>query len=162
MKLYYIIIPLIAIAVAGLGSLLTNTGLTPATDSVLSWYQTIQKPNWTPAGSIIGVVWTTIFILTAISALIVWTKAPRDSRLTWIAVLFLVNAAFNVLWSFLFFNQHLLAVSIFEAALLGLSVMALIILIWPISRWASILLIPYAGWVIFATYLTYSVWLLNK
>jgi len=41
-------------------------------------------------------------------------------------------------------------------------VIGLMILIWPVSRLAAGLLIPYAGWVAFATYLSYIIWSLNK
>ena len=156
MKLNYIIIPLIAILTAGIGSLLTSGGM--------NWYKSINLPSWTPAGSIIGAVWTTIFILSAASALIVWNISSNtgQSRLSWIAGVFIANAVLNIFWSYLFFNQHIIAPAIFEAGILGLSVIALIVLIWPISELAALLLFPYAGWVCFATYLTYSVWLLNR
>lgn len=154
MKLNYIIIPLVTFLTALLGSLLTSGGM--------NWYKTIGKPSWTPDGSLIGTVWTIIFILATISALIVFNKIPHDSRFKWIIAIFILNAVLNVLWSFLFFNQHLLGPAIFEAGLLGLSVLALIISIWPGSHLAASLLIPYAAWVFFATFLTYKVWSLNS
>lgn len=155
MKPNYLIIPLITIITASLGSWLTNRGLA-------TWYQTIKLPDWTPAGSVIGTVWTMIFVLSTISALIVWNRHYKGKNFWLIIVFFLINAGLNVLWSFLFFEAHLIGLAIFEAGLLGLSVIVLIILIWPLSVWAAILLLPYAFWVSFATYLTYNVWLLNK
>jgi len=156
MKLNYIIIPLITLGVAGLGSWLTSSGM--------DWYEAINLPGWTPAGGVIGTAWTIIFILATISALLVWNKKDKgsDIRRRWIVVLFLVNAFLNVFWSYLFFNQHLIGPAVWEAGLLGLSVLVLIILIWPLYRWAAILLMPYLGWVCFATYLTYAVWWLNR
>ncbi len=154
MKLNYLIIPLITFLVSVTGSRLTSGGM--------DWYKTIKLPAWTPPGSVIGFVWTTIFILSTISALIVWNKFSRNKRFAWIIGLFLINAGLNVLWSFLFFNQHLIGWSVIEAGLLGLSVIGLIILIGPISRLAAWLLAPYAAWVSFATYLTYIIWTLNK
>ena len=64
MKLNYIIIPLIAFLTATIGSFFTGTGM--------DWYETINLPEWTPPGYIIGIVWTIIFVLTAVSALFVW------------------------------------------------------------------------------------------
>lgn len=154
MKWNFILIPLAVIVVAGFGSLLTGGGM--------EWYRSIKLPSWTPPGSIIGTVWTIIFILTAVSAIIFWSKAPHDSRFWAVVAIFILNGLLNVLWSYLFFNQHLLGAATVEAALLDLSVIALIILIWPISRLASALLFPYAAWVAFATYLTYIVSSLNK
>lgn len=154
MRLNYIVIPLVTLGVAWLGNWLTSGGM--------EWYKTIKLPAWTPPGSVIGFAWTIIFILSTISALIVWNKFSHDKRFAWIIGLFLINAGLNVFWSFLFFNQHLIGWAVIEAGLLGLSVIGLIILIGPISRLAAWLLVPYAAWVAFATYLTYIIWALNK
>jgi tryptophan-rich sensory protein len=153
MKLNYFIIPLITIVTAWLGSYLTSGGMT--------WYKTINLSVWIPSGAFIGAVWTVLFILATISALIVWNSEISDERLALIVIVFILNALLNVGWSLLFFNLHFIGWAVLEAGILGLSVLALIILIWPISALASVLLIPYAIWVAFATYLTYSVYLLN-
>jgi len=154
MKLNYILIPIYAFLVATIGGWLTNTGM--------DWYKTIKLPSFTPPGAIIGAVWTTIFILSAISALIVWNMALHNNRFWLIIGIFILNGIINVTWSLLFFNQHFLFTSIIDAAFIGVSVIALILLIWPLSRPASFLLFPYAGWVSFATYLNYLIWTLNK
>ena len=154
MKLNYFVIPLIVLAVAWLGGQLIGSGMT--------WYRTIKLPSFTPPGSIIGLVWTIVFILSAISAIIFWNKTAADNRFYWIIAIFIANAILNIAWSYLFFNQHLLGLATIEAAILDLSVIALIILLWPISKISAGLLVPYAGWAAFATYLTYLVWSLNK
>ena len=154
MKVNYIIIPLITILVVLTGSLLTGWGM--------SWYHNLNLMSWTPAGSLIGMVWTILFILSLISVLIVYNKTNRDSAFWLIMILFAVNAALNMTWTFLFFVLHFLSLAIIEAFILGLSVVALIILIWPRAKLPAVLLIPYAGWVFFATYLSYNIWLLNK
>jgi tryptophan-rich sensory protein len=153
-KTNYIVIPLVVVAVAVLGGFLTAGGM--------GWYKTISLPSWTPSGTFISVVWTIIFILSAISALIVWNKTPRGTRFKWTAVVFIANAVLNTGWTLLFFKLHFLGTSVWEAGVLGVSVVALIILIWPRARFAAALLIPYVAWVFFATYLTYAVWVLNS
>ncbi|MFA6552425.1 MAG: TspO/MBR family protein [Candidatus Paceibacterota bacterium] len=153
MKINYIFIPLITIATAWIGNYLTFGGM--------AWYKTINLPSWTPPGFIIGTVWTILFILAAISAIIVWNAEMPDEKLALIVIFFVVNALLNIGWSLLFFNLHLIGASVFEAGFLGLSVLALVIFIWPVSVLAAALLIPYFLWVSFATYLTYSVWIIN-
>jgi len=154
MKLNYIIIPLIVLATSLLGSLFTNKGM--------EWYNTLKLPSITPPGSVIGAVWTVIFILSAISAIIVWNKAKHDNIFWIIIAIFIVNALLNALWSYLFFYQGLLLAPIIEMIVLNLTTLALIILIWPISKLASALLIPYFIWVSFATYLATTIWQINK
>ncbi|MFA5022470.1 MAG: TspO/MBR family protein [Patescibacteria group bacterium] len=153
MKINYIIIPLLTLVTAVLGSIFTSQGMI--------WYKTLDLPNFTPSGSVIGLVWTVIFTLAAISALLVWNQ-KTNNRHWLILVFFLFNAALNILWSYLFFEKHLINLAIWEAWLLEVSVLVLVFLTWPISKVASALLWPYAIWVMFATYLTYSVWLLNR
>ncbi len=154
MKLHYIIIPLITLLTATLGGNVTTKGM--------EWYKTINLPPWTPPGSLIGIVWSIIFILATISAITFWNKSPRNSRFLIIILIFLINAVLNFGWSYLFFGLHKLNLAILESALLGASVFVLIFLIWPVSKLASILLLPYGFWVSFATYLTYAVSSLNK
>lgn len=138
---------------AWLGGMITSAGM--------DWYETINLPDFTPSGYVIGTVWTIIFILAAISALIVWNRFPRGRRFNWIIGVFLVNAFLNVFWSYLFFGEHLLGLAIWEAGILAFSVALLIVVLRPFSRLAAILLYPYLFWVVFATYLTYTVWTLN-
>lgn len=153
LKLSYIIIPVIVFLTAVIGSYFTGTGMV--------WYQTINLPDWTPSGFFIGLVWTFIFILSAVSALIVWNKTEKNKKFWLIISVFLINAALNIFWSYLFFNQELIGAAFFEAILLDLTVFILICLIWPVSKLASILLIPYASWVAFASFLTFVIWTMN-
>lgn len=156
-NLSYVVIPLIVVLVAVFGGLITSNGM--------SWYDSINLPSWTPGGEIIGLVWTVIFILSAIAALLVWNSKWRykdQLRFNKIIIWFLINIGLNLGWSFIFFNRHLIFIAIEEAVLLGLSVVRIIWLSWPVDRRVAYLLLPYAIWTAFATYLTYNVWLLNK
>lgn len=153
LKPNHVVIPLMTVATISVGSWITSAGM--------SWYKTIKLPAFTPPGSLIGTVWTVLFILATISALIVWNKAV-DGRRKLIGFAFVLNILLNVGWSALFFGLHLIGPAMYEAVLLGVSVLALMILIWPVSKPASWLLAPYLAWVSFATFLTYSIWFINK
>jgi len=154
LKPNHIIIPLITIAVSVGGSLMTTPDLI--------WYDTLNMPSWQPPKFIFGPVWTTIYILTMSSALLVWNdkKAEKATKRT-IMWMFAINAFLNVLWSYIFFVRHDLLVAVWGAGLLGLSVLLLMLLIKPISKKAMWLLAPYLFWVTFATYLSYTIYMLN-
>lgn len=162
-KLNYVVIPLLVLAVSGAGGALTTLGRT-----VDTWYQTLTLPAWAPGSTVISSAWTIIFILSAISLLIAWNKTRGQLRIK-IALLFFINAAVNVLWSWLFFVQHELLLAFFDALLILLTVLALIYLLRRAGkeagdrslRWAAIALFPYAGWVTLASYLTYMIYVLN-
>jgi len=155
LKPNYFIIPLITIATALLGSLLTNIGM--------SWYDaTLIRPELTPPKIAFPIAWTTIFILTALSALIFWNKSGKKVKMKkWISIIFLINAILNILWTFLFFYSQAIEAALVEMIFLEATVLTLIFLIWKISKTAACLLLPYFIWVGFATYLTYEIVRLN-
>lgn len=125
------------------------------------WYDALNKPAWQPPNWVFGPVWTAIFILSAISAILIWNTRPRTGLTYWIIAAFILNGILNVAWSALFFGSKLIYPAIFDAGLICLSVVVIMILAWPISRLASLLLVPYAGWAAFATYLTAVIHRLN-
>ncbi len=125
------------------------------------WYDRLVKPPWQPPNWVFGPVWTAIFILSAISAILIWNTRPRTGFTYWIMAAFILNGVLNAAWSALFFGNKLICPAIFDAGLICLSVIVIMILAWPISRLASLLLIPYAAWTAFATYLTWAIHRLN-
>jgi len=149
----YFLIPVLIFLSAYCGGIITNRGM--------NWYKKLKLPSFTPPGYFIGFVWTIIFILLAVS-IIIASLDLSGNVLLWLVALFILNLIMNFLWSELFFGRHLIGLAVIESLLLEFSVLALIIYIWPISVLAAALLFPYAGWVGFATGLTYVIWLLNK
>ena len=151
--IHYVIIPAIVFGVAWVGTFFTRQGIT--------WYQTLSLPWWTPPDRIIQGAWTTIFILIAVSLIMLWNRRTDEHCHCAIFNVFVANGIFNVVWSALFFVLHDVGVAVLVALLLALSAYALIILLRPISRTASWLLAPYALWATFATYLNYVIWQMN-
>lgn len=163
----YVVIPLITVAVAVIGSIFTSLGM--------PWYNNeLIKPALTPPDWIFPVAWNIIFILTTVSALITWNKRYVESRyllvfhkkevdviFLFVVGLFIANAIFNVLWSLLFFTLHQISLALFEMIILEITIVLIMVLLWKRSKIASLLLLPYAGWVGFATYLTLQIVLLN-
>jgi tryptophan-rich sensory protein len=164
MKSSYIVIPILTIFTATLGSAFTQGGML--------WYKLIlHVPPWTPSGTIIGIVWTVLYVLATISAIIVWNYRTVDLQMS-LEVTgrayrrkaiggFVANALLNASWSFAFFTLHLVWLSIFIAALLAVSVLYIMMNAFPISAKAALLLLPYFLWASFATYLNYSIYIIN-
>lgn len=154
MKINYLIIPLITIVVGYLGNIITNQGLD-------SWYYNLNLPNIAPAGWFIGLMWSIIYVLTTISALIVWNKLKKDKDFKLIISLFIVNAFLNWFWTYLFFGMNLIYTALLEMIILNIINLWLIVILRKKNLLASVLLIPYFIWVSFATYLTYLILTLN-
>lgn len=153
-KLNYLVIPLVTILVAFFGNYFTAQGLN-------GWYDQLIKPQWTPSGGFIGGMWTFLYMLVTGVVLIFWNKFKRAKHFKVIIGLFILNAILNATWSMLFFDFNLLFTSLIHIIILNLTIIALIVLIWPESKKLSVALIPYIGWVSVATALNYSIWVLN-
>jgi len=95
-----------------------------------------------------------------IAAWLVWRA--DSSRATGAALtLFLVQLAFNALWTWLFFAWNQGALAFADIMLLWLLVVATLVCFWRIRPLAGALLIPYLLWVSFAAALNFSLWQLN-
>jgi len=141
-----------AILVAVLGGTITDLG---------PWYESLRKPDWQPPGPAFGVIWTTIYSLTAIAAVLAWQRAPKGPEREWLVGLFALNGFLNILWSLLFFRLHRPDWSLIEVCLLWLSIVSLIIFTARHSRFAGVLLAPYLVWVSLASVLNFDVVRLN-
>ncbi len=152
-KLNYLIIPLFVIITASAASYFADVGR--------AWYKTINLPQWTPSNTIMVIAWIIIFILTSLSVLIIWNKYSSVKSFGVIIALFVLNALLNVGWNILFFTQQQIGLAFIHAIVLAANVIILIALIWKFSPYTACLLFPYSVWVIFATVLTFNVWMLN-
>lgn len=141
----------VAFAAGGLGSLATIP-------NIPTWYAQLEKPPLLPPNEIFGPVWSVLYLLMGIALFLIWTS-PNKKKLAYAA--FFAQLVLNTLWSFVFFGLH--------QPWLGLIVILLLIgaIIWTmyefkrISKTATWLFIPYLLWVLFATYLTVGVAILN-
>lgn len=131
-----------------------------ATMSAGSFYSQLVRPGWAPPGWLFGPVWTALFIMMGIAAWLVWRIGGfRGARAA--LSLFLVQLAFNALWSWLFFSWQLGAAAFVEIVLLWVLILATMTAFWRIRPLAGALLAPYLLWVTFASVLTFSVWRMN-
>lgn len=124
------------------------------------WYRELKKPSWQPPDWAFGPIWTTILGLAAWSAVIAWNAAAPDQQRT-VIILFATNAVFHFLWSPLFFKARRPDWALIEVVFLWASLVALIAGLWPISPFASALIVPYLVWVSIAAYLNWTIVQLN-
>jgi translocator protein len=68
---------------------------------------------------------------------------------------------FNAAWSWLMFGEHNIELAFYDLAAMWLSIVAFILLAWPIDYRASVLFLPYLVWTTYAGALNWEVWRLN-
>jgi tryptophan-rich sensory protein len=150
---HWVVAGFVAVCVAGLGGALTNIG---------EWYFDLAKPSWQPPDWLFGPAWTLIFICAVFAGVKGWRAAGNSRTRTLLLLLFLANAVLNVLWSLLFFHRQRPDLALLEVPLLWATILALIVLLWPRSRAAAVLLLPYLAWVSFAAVLNFTIVQLNQ
>jgi translocator protein len=139
-------------AVSFLGQMLTDLG---------PWYQALKQPEWKPPDWAFGVIWSSIFVLIGIAGVLAWRRASHPAQRVQILALFFLNSIFHVIWSLLFFTMKRPDWALIELVFLWLSIAALILTFWKISRLASLLMVPYITWVTIAGFLNYANIVLN-
>lgn len=126
------------------------------------WYATLNKPAIAPPGWIIGVVWTTLFLLIGISLYLVWTSGNQDKKLMRNAVgVFIWQMVLNIWWSVIFFGIQSPFFALIEIAFLWVAILFTIIYFYRVSFKAGLLLLPYIFWVSFAAVLNFIFWRMN-
>lgn len=126
-----------------------------------TWYATLNKPSFNPPNWIFAPVWTTLYILMAISFWLIWKNNIDASIKNRAMLFFVIQLILNFFWSIIFFHFHLLGVAFIEIILMWLFILFSIISFYPISKIAGYLLIPYLCWVSFASVLNFAIWKLN-
>jgi tryptophan-rich sensory protein len=125
-----------------------------------SFYSQLVQPGWAPPPGIFGPVWTVLYTLMGIAAWLVWRSGGFGSNRQALT-LFLLQLAFNALWSWLFFTWNLGVLAVADILVLWALIMATLVFFWRVRPLAGALLIPYLLWVSFASVLNVSLWQLN-
>ena len=141
-----------ATCVAALGAAATDIG---------PWYQRLHEPALKPPDWLFGPAWTLIYALTAVAGVLSWHNAGNADMRRRILLLFATNALLNVGWSELFFSARRPDWALIEVVPFWLSIVVLAAAVWPASRRASLVLLPYVAWVAFAGWLNLRVVQLN-
>lgn len=125
-----------------------------------NWYAALAKPSWTPPGWLFGPVWTLLYAAMGVSAWILWRNRSRPGARRALAC-FGVQLALNFAWTPVFFGLHRPGLAAAVIVTLLAMIVATVAASWRVSRAAALLLLPYAGWVGFASCLNVAIWLLN-
>ena len=151
----YVISIAIALGVGALSSLLTKGNM--------NLYDYIVKPPLSPPMIVFPIVWSILFILMGISSAMVFVNRENNKEAARSALLtYAFQLAVNFFWSIIFFNMKAYLFAFIWILLLLALILIMIIQFRKVSKTAAYLQIPYLLWVIFAAYLTFMVYFLNR
>lgn len=148
-----------ALIIALLIPLLTGMLSAALTAEGMAAYKTMNKPPLAPPAWLFPVAWTILYLMMGLSSYYIAVSSAEGKFM--LLLLYALHLALNFWWSIIFFNLEN-----FLLAFLCLITMLCIVILcavrfFPISRIASLLLIPYVLWLIFAAYLNMGAYILN-
>lgn len=124
------------------------------------WYESLIKPPFVPSDVIFAPVWTILYLMIAISFIFYFIKKQEHKNLGYIY--FFIQLILNLLWAPSFFYLKNIVLALVVIIFLDIFVFLTIKKFYSISKIASMILIPYFLWIIFATYLNLGYLILNK
>ena len=152
--LSWIVFVAICFCAAAIGSVFTAS-------SVKTWYPGLLKPAGTPPPWVFGPVWSTLYLLMATAAWLLWRqRSEQDVRLA--LALFFAQLVLNAAWSFIFFGLRRPGAALVEILILLVAIALTATSFVMSSRLAFWLMTPYIGWAAYATYLNFGIWRMNR
>lgn len=105
-----------------------------------------------PPGIVFGIVWPILYIMVGLS----WYYAKTEYTSA-ISIMFMINLMLNYLWVYLYSCRCNKLYALWDIVLMIVSTLGLIIYLTKVNIVSSMLLIPYFGWLLFASMLNYSI-----
>lgn len=131
------------------------------TSAIPTWYAGLVKPVLNPPSWVFGPVWTVLYVLMGIAAFLVWKQGWHRKGVKMALGVFGAQLVANTLWSILFFGVRTPFYALINILVLWVLIVVTIALFYRLSKPSAYLLVPYALWVSFATYLNYMIYVLN-
>lgn len=123
--------------------------------AIPTWYQSLNKPFFSPPNWIFAPVWTLLYVLMGYSLYLVWIKKA-------IPTVFWVQLILNGFWSIIFFGMKNPTLALVDIVALWIAIILTIKAFSKINKLSGNLLYPYLAWVSFASLLNLAIVILNK
>lgn len=155
-----IICLILPLAVGGLSALLIKNDM--------EFYLQVKKPPLSPPSLLFPIIWGLLYFLMGISSYLILNERERENdsqketqirSALWIYGL---QLGVNFFWPLFFFQMRAYLVAFLWLLLLIVLVIWLIRSFYRIKPVAAYLQIPYLIWILFASYLNFGVYWLNR
>jgi len=145
-KLFYLFLPVI---LGGIIGILISNNID---------YNNLIKPPLAPPKIFFPIAWTIIYLLMGISYYI-FKKFEENTQYE--SIIYYLQLLVNLLWSIIFFIFKWRFISCIWIIILDVLVIYMISLFYKKIKLSAYLNIPYLIWILFATYLTIGIYILN-
>lgn len=127
----------------------------------VKWFRRLRRPNWLTFEPLVPVIWSIVFVCGAWSAYVVWERNPGTSRTWFLMALYLLVEIITIAYQPATLWLRNLTIGTIIGGIGAVLGLILAILVWPVSAWASLLLLPYLLWTPAGTYITWKLAQLN-
>lgn len=123
----------------------------------LEWYNSLEKPSWTPPPATIGLIWQILYPIILITFGFVLLQAFRG-KISWMVALpFLINLVANVIFTPIQFGMRNLPLAAVDIMIVWSTIVWCVIAVWPHYKWVAVAQVPYFIWVSIATTLQLTI-----
>jgi tryptophan-rich sensory protein len=139
-------------------ALIAAAGRSINADAIPGWYTTLAQPPITPPNWLFAPVWSSLYLMMAVSAWMIWRRVGLGDPSM---IVYWLQLALNLLWTVLFFGMQSPLLAGIEILVLIAAIAMTICSFAEIHRPAAWLLVPYLAWTSFAAVLTWWFWAIN-
>ena len=127
----------------------------------MEWYDSLWKPSWTPAPSTIGLIWQILYPIIIVSFGFVFVQTIRR-RVSWLVALpFAINLIAHLSFTPIQFGLRNLPLASVDIVIVHVTIVWMMVVIWPHYKWVTVAQVPYLVWVSIATVLQLSMTWMN-
>ncbi len=122
-------------------------------------FKEISKPINVPS-ILFPIVWSILYLLMSISCYLI--TESKDKNKDSAILIYAIQLIINSIWSLIFFGFGAYLFAFIWLLLLLALIIVMVVKFYKIDKRAAYLNIPYVLWVIFAGYLNFGIYLLNR
>lgn len=127
----------------------------------IDWYNSLSKPDWTPAPATIGMIWQILYPVILVSFGFVFVQAMRGLIRWQIVLPFGINLVSNLIFTPIQFGLRNLPLASVDILIVWGTIIWAMFAIWKHYRWVAVVQLPYFVWVSTATVLQLSITVMN-
>ncbi len=129
--------------------------------SFMDWYNTLDKPSWTPDPAFIGTMWSILYPIIAVTFLFVFIQGFRAKIPKIVMLPFAINLVANLAFTPIQFGLRNLTLASLDILIIWGTLVWMMVAIWKHYRLIAIAQLPYFAWVSVATVLQLSINVMN-
>ncbi len=129
--------------------------------SWMEWYDSLEKPSWTPEPATIGLIWQVIYPIILVTFGFVLVQAIRK-KVPWKVTLpFGINLVANLIFTPIQFGMRNLPLASVDILIVWGTIIWIMVAVWKHYKWVAVAQMPYFVWVSIASVLQLSITWIN-